>query len=100
GSGVISECSDSKASQDPKRLPTPFLPDKIAILVAAHCTQDSWDGMDTQNTPRQQITVSIACGSRAVADRFFSELEERRKRLSIYRGKGIEPAVGPAGGFP
>ena len=99
GSGVVSECSDSKASQDPKRLPTPFLPDKIAILVAAHCTQDSWDGMDTQNTPRQQITVSIACGTRAVADRFFTELEERRKRLSIYRGKVIEPVVGPAGVF-
>jgi cell division protease FtsH len=73
--------------------------DRIAILVAAHCTHDSWDGMDTQNTPRQQINVSIACGSRAVADRFFTELEERRKRLSIYRGKVIEPVVGPAGVF-
>ncbi|TMQ35078.1 MAG: 26S protease regulatory subunit, partial [Planctomycetota bacterium] len=71
--------------------------DKIAILVAAHSTHDSWDGMDTQNTPRQQITVSIACGTRAVADRFFTELEERRKRLSIYRGKVIEPVVGSAG---
>jgi len=73
--------------------------EKIVILLSAHSTHDSWDGMDTQNAPRQQITVSIGCRSRAVADRFFSELEERRKRFSIYRGKVIDPVVGTGGIF-
>jgi hypothetical protein len=57
---------------------------KIAILLAAY-------------NPAQPIVISIACRSRAVADRFFSELEERRRRLSVYRGKVIDPVVGPGG---
>jgi hypothetical protein len=73
--------------------------EKMIILLSAHCTHDSWDGMDTDNAPVQQITISIGCGSRVVADRFFSELEERRKRLSIYRGKVIDPVVGTGGIF-
>ncbi|HJT75878.1 MAG TPA: AAA family ATPase [Gemmataceae bacterium] len=73
--------------------------DRIAILLSAHWTRDSHNGMDTQNAPRQQIAVSIACRSRAVADRFFTELEERRRRLCVYRGKVIDPVVGPAGIF-
>src|SRR5262249_27788816 len=55
--------------------------------------------MDTQTVPRQQIMVSIGCRSRAVADRFFTELEERRQRLSVYRGKVINPVIGPGGIF-
>jgi hypothetical protein len=73
--------------------------DKVAVLLSAYSTHDNWDGMDTQSAPRQQITISIACRSRAVADRFFAELEERRKRLSIYRGKVIDPVVGTGGIF-
>jgi hypothetical protein len=73
--------------------------DRVAILLAAYLTRDSHSGMDTQNAIRQQIAVSIACRSRAVADRFFAELEERRRRLCVYRGKVIDPVVGPAGIF-
>jgi hypothetical protein len=73
--------------------------DKIAILLSAHYTRDSYSGMDTQNAPHQQIVVSIACRSRAVADRFFTELEERRRRLCVYRGKVIDPVVGSGGIF-
>jgi SpoVK/Ycf46/Vps4 family AAA+-type ATPase len=71
----------------------------MAILIVAHCAPDGPGDMDTQNVPRQQITVSIACLSRAVADRFFTDLEERRQRLSVYRGKVISPVIGPAGIF-
>src|SRR5262249_14495704 len=39
------------------------------------------------------VCVSIACRSREVADRFFAELEERRKRHSVYRGKVIDPVL-------
>jgi hypothetical protein len=73
--------------------------DKVAILLSSYSTRDDWDGMDTQNSPRQQITISIACRSREVADRFFTELEERRQRLNIYRGKVIDPVVGTGGIF-
>jgi hypothetical protein len=44
-----------------------------------------------------QVVVSIACRSKEVAGRFFREIEGRRQRLSIYRGKVIDPAVGPGG---
>jgi hypothetical protein len=68
---------------------------RIAILVAVTAHQhDYWDGMDTRHVPQQHLSVSIACSSREMADRFFNELEERRKRLSIYRGKAIDPVVG------
>jgi hypothetical protein len=71
--------------------------ERLAILLSAHYTHPGWEDIDSQHAPRQQITVSIACRSAAVADRFFQELEERRKRHSIYRGKVIDPVVGPAG---
>jgi hypothetical protein len=73
--------------------------DKAAALLWAPCAHGGWDGMDTRNTPVQQIVLSIACRSRATADRFFTELEERRKRLSIFRGKIIDPVVGANGIF-
>jgi hypothetical protein len=73
--------------------------DRVAVLLSAPAAHGGWDGMDTRNTPIQQIQVSIACRSRAVADRFFTDLEERRKRLSVYRGKVIDPVVGASGIF-
>jgi hypothetical protein len=72
--------------------------EKIAILLAAqNYVQDYWDGMDTQNVPRQKITLSIASRSKGVADYFFCQIEERRKRLSIYRGKVIDPVISANG---
>jgi hypothetical protein len=73
-------------------------PEKIAILLAtAVSRQGYWDGMDTRNVQTQQVVVSIACRSRELADRFFTELDQRRQRLSVYRGKVIDPVVGPGG---
>lgn len=70
--------------------------ERIAVLLAVNgFGHEYWDGMDTQQVPRRQICVSIACHSKDVADRFFTELEARRQRLSIYRGKVIDPVVGP-----
>jgi AAA+ superfamily predicted ATPase len=69
-------------------------PEKIAVLLAVvRHGYDAYGDMDTRNAPRQQLTVSIACHSREVADRFFAEVEERRQRLSIFRGKVIDPVV-------
>jgi hypothetical protein len=73
-------------------------PEKIAIFLAAvESRYESYDGMDTQQAPRLLLSVSIACRCRAVADQFFAAVEERRRRLSIYRGKVIEPAVSAGG---
>jgi hypothetical protein len=73
-------------------------PEKIAVLLASLVYDAAaWDGMETHHVPRQQATLSIACRSREVADRFFAEIEERRKRLSVFRGKVIDPVVGPGG---
>ncbi len=73
-------------------------PEKIAVLLASMVyNAASWDGMDTHHMPRQQVTLSIACRSKEVADRFFAEIEQRRKRQSVFRGKVIDPVVGPGG---
>lgn len=72
--------------------------EKIVVLLATVTHQhDYWDGMDTRHAPGQFVCVSVACQRKELADRFFTEVEERRKRLSIYRGKVIDPVVGPGG---
>lgn len=67
--------------------------EKIAILMVGAPGGDAWEDMDGQRAPQQQLTVSIACRNRAVADTFFREVETRRQRLSVYRGKVIDPIV-------
>jgi hypothetical protein len=82
----------------PGRRPAEPAGEKIAVLLATVTYQTSyWDGMDTRHAPSQFVGVSIACRGKETADRFFTELEERRKRLSVYRGKVIDPVVGPGG---
>jgi hypothetical protein len=72
--------------------------ERIAILLAANTTgRDYWDGMDTHNVPHQVITIGIAARSREVANRFFRQIEDRRRRLSVYRGKVIDPVVSGGG---
>jgi hypothetical protein len=69
-------------------------PDKVAVILAADTRgPDYWDGMETNRVTAPQVIVSIACLSRDIADGFFAALEERRKRLSIFRGKAIEPSL-------
>src|SRR5262249_50051070 len=63
------------------------------LLAVSTSVSDCWDGMETNRVPHQQVTISIACRSKQVADRFFAELEQRRKRLCVYRGKVIDPAI-------
>jgi ATPase family associated with various cellular activities (AAA) len=77
-------------------MPAPALPEKIAILLAVRGTGSHYhEGFESATGPTQQIWISIACRSRDVANRFFAEIEERRQRLSIYRGKVIDPVVAP-----
>ncbi len=67
--------------------------EKVAVLLNVAADYDAWDGMDTDHVPRQQVNLSIACRTRALADRFFAEIEERRKRLCVFRGKVIDPVL-------
>jgi len=77
----------------------PGEPDEQLALMLASSTAmvDYEEDMDARTTPATNVNVSVACRDRAVADRFFNELESRRKRMSIYRGKVIDPVVGPGG---
>jgi len=74
-------------------------PERIAILLAmSSAGGEYWDNLDGRNAmPQAVIKISIACRSKSVADRFFDEIEDRRKRLSIYRGKVIDPVVSGGG---
>ncbi len=97
-SGTDPDPSAAAAAEKNGRLKSKCQGEKIAVLLATVTFQNSyWDGMDTRHAPSQFVGVSIACNSKDIADRFFTELEERRKRLSIYRGKVIDPVVGPGG---
>jgi hypothetical protein len=83
------------AALRPEEQPGPAgtLPEKMAVLLTVHGAADYWDGMETNHVPVQRVSVSVACSTRDAADRFFSEVEQRRRRLSIYRGKVIDPAL-------
>jgi energy-coupling factor transporter ATP-binding protein EcfA2 len=94
--------SDSSHGDGPGRngVPTPPVtkgtpaPERLAVLLAmTPGGPDAWEDMDGARAPRQQVAVSVACRNRAVADRFFRELEARRQRLSVYRGKVIDPVL-------
>jgi len=43
------------------------------------------------------LMLTVACRSRATADLIFNEVESRRKRLSIYRGKVVDPVMDGGG---
>jgi hypothetical protein len=43
------------------------------------------------------LSLTVACRSRATADLIFNEIEARRKRLSIYRGKVVDPVMDGGG---
>lgn len=43
------------------------------------------------------INISIACRSKEMAGRIFRELDQRRRRLNLYRGKVVAPVINEAG---
>lgn len=73
-------------------------PDKLLICIqtmSAHGNVE--EDMGEQSAPMTSLKVTVACESRQRADGTFAELEERRKRLSVYRGKVIDPVVNAGG---
>ncbi|MBI4819443.1 MAG: ATP-binding protein [Deltaproteobacteria bacterium] len=73
-------------------------PIRAAVLLGTRTPgwQD-FDGIEGQVAPTMAIAVSIAVSEKEVADRFFRELEERRRTHSIFRGKVIDPVVDAGG---
>ena len=67
----------------------------VAIFLANFRVQhvSRHERMDVRSGAPSSLTVSIACTSKAIANAFFAELEEARKRLSVYRGQVIDPEV-------
>jgi hypothetical protein len=78
--------------REPPALPAATGPEKLAILLSVN-SADFWSGMETSHVAVHHVQVGVACRSRDVADRFFAELEERRRANSIFRGKVIDPVV-------
>jgi len=74
-------------------------PERILILLAVSASGgEYWDNIDGRNAvPQSIIKLSIACRDRTVADRFFLEIEERRKQFNVFRGKVIDPVVSNGG---
>ena len=75
-----------------------FAPDgqsrKVAIFILSQSTHtDYGSDLESASLPPSTVALSIACHSKDVADRFFREIEQRRKRLSVYRGKVIDPVI-------
>jgi hypothetical protein len=69
--------------------------EKLAVLLsyAKAYRAESGEDMDERSAPASVLTLSVACRRRELADVFFREIESRRKRLSVYRGKVIDPVV-------
>lgn len=71
---------------------------KLAVFLSYHKKERSRDeGLEPSSSPPGALRISVACTDGALAANFFTELESARKRLSIYRGKVIDPNVTPLG---
>lgn len=73
--------------------------EKFAVLLSytKAYRAESGEDMDERSAPVSALTLSIACQRRELANEFFREIESRRKRLSVYRGKVIDPVVAGGG---
>jgi hypothetical protein len=67
--------------------------ERLAVLMTVSPPMDYWDGMETNRVPVMQVNLSVACGDRDAADRFFAEMEKWRKVRSVFRGKVIDPVL-------
>lgn len=90
----VSHCIYFATLPPPPAGPAP----KLAVMLTHQkIDRPHDDGLESSSAPASLLKISIACTDRALAARFFTELESSRKHLSIYRGKVIDPNVTPAG---
>jgi hypothetical protein len=65
----------------------------IAVLLSSQAVQDVEDDFQASRAAARELVVSVACRDRALADAFFNDVDARRRQLSIYRGKAIDPQI-------
>jgi hypothetical protein len=58
---------------------------------------DGDEDLNLARTPSQILELIVMCASRAIADQVFAEIESRRKKLSVFRGKVVDPILSPGG---
>ncbi|MBI2373784.1 MAG: ATP-binding protein [Deltaproteobacteria bacterium] len=71
---------------------------RAAVLLGTRAAgwQD-YDGIEAQTAPTMSVLVSIAVKEKEIADRFFRNLEAKRRTHSVFRGKVIDPVVDTGG---
>jgi hypothetical protein len=72
---------------------------RVAILLSYTPPAAAYEEeMDSTSARPAYLDLGIACPSRAAAaDFFFDQVDQRRRRLSVYRGKVIDPHVSDGG---
>jgi hypothetical protein len=83
---------DTPASTDPEG-------ERLVILLRSRpgSVNEPEEDLGQSRTPSQIVELIVMCASQSIADQFFAKIEERRKRLSVFRGKVIDPILGPGG---
>lgn len=67
---------------------------KVAIMLSTTMVgADYDDDFESRRATQKLLMISIACREKATADHFFEQIEQRRRTLSVYRGKVIDPDV-------
>lgn len=66
-------------------------------LTRAAIHADPTDGFDDQVQHMQVVKIGIACVHASTADWFFRTIEKLRRDKCIFRGKVIDPVIGPGG---
>src|SRR5437762_7124226 len=67
--------------------------ERQAVMLSGENAAGYDEDFHANRAVRRELIVSIACRTREQADAFFAELETRRRKLSVYRGKVIDPQI-------
>jgi hypothetical protein len=71
---------------------------RVAILLSYSPPAAAYEEeMDSTSARPAYLDLGIACPSRAAADFFFDQVDQRRRQLSVYRGTVIDPHVSDGG---
>ena len=69
---------------------------RAAVLVRSQVMHVGDDSFSTDAPPGKVLQVGLITAAPGLADRFFADLDQRRRERSIFRGKVIDPRL--AGG--
>jgi hypothetical protein len=69
----------------------------ILLRAKAGAYLDADEDLNLARTPSQILELIVMCSSRGIADQYFAAIESRRKKLSVFRGKVVDPILAPGG---